>query len=57
VALTAIVGISHIYLGVHWTTDVLGGRAFGACWATAVITGWAAAEKGPGCLMSLLVRT
>ena len=40
--LTALIGLSRVYLGVHWPSDVLAGWMAGASWALAC---WLIAEK------------
>lgn len=56
VALTLLIGLSRIYLGVHWPSDVLAGWCMGAawaclCWYVALLLqrrGQVEPERGPG---------
>ena len=41
VALAVSVGISRIYLGAHWLSDVIGGYLAGAVWLLLLVAAWA----------------
>jgi undecaprenyl-diphosphatase len=42
VVFTILIGVSRVYLGVHWPSDVLAGWMIGASWALAC---WLVAAK------------
>jgi membrane-associated phospholipid phosphatase len=47
VTLPLMVGVSRLYLGVHFPTDVLGGFAAGTAWLAICVTGMTIARKTP----------
>jgi membrane protein DedA with SNARE-associated domain/membrane-associated phospholipid phosphatase len=45
VVLLLLIGVSRLYLGVHWLTDVVGGYALGAMWMVAMLMPVHAADR------------
>jgi undecaprenyl-diphosphatase len=45
---TLLVGLSRVYLGVHWLTDVLGGWALGWAWALVLLAAGQVIRRPPG---------
>jgi membrane protein DedA with SNARE-associated domain/membrane-associated phospholipid phosphatase len=46
--LAALIGLSRLYLGAHWLTDVLGGWALGAMWLFALLVAFRTSGEDRG---------
>jgi undecaprenyl-diphosphatase len=47
--LSFIIGVSRVYLGVHYATDVLGGWSLGLAWAAFCwLIAWYISQRNPG---------
>jgi undecaprenyl-diphosphatase len=46
--LVVAIGLSRLYLGVHYFSDIVGGYAAGLLWLSACITGLEIARRQPG---------